>query len=79
MRQTAIERYLRWQTALARYGVTRVANDHFFALCKLIESDPYLDREGFETTLERLHCAAYPNPATRPPRLNAGELETILE
>jgi hypothetical protein len=79
MRQTAIERYLSWQTALARYGVTRHAESLFFELCREIEADPFLDREGFQSVLERLHCAAYPNPATRPPRLNAGELETILE
>ena len=76
---TPVELYRRWQDALARYGVTDVAADLFLELCRHIEQDPCLDVEGFEAVLEQLHVRAFPNASTRPPRLTAGEIVSILE
>ena len=75
----AIALYRDWQDALARYGVTDVATDLFWQLCKHIESDPFLDGQGFEAVLEQLHVQAYPQAATRPPRLTAGDLPDLRE
>jgi hypothetical protein len=75
----SIQAYLEWQNALSRYGVTQLATDAFFRLAREIEANQFLDNEGFDRALERLHRAAYPVAATRPPRLTAGEIETILE
>ena len=69
-----IERYLPWQDALARYGVTDYANDLFWQLCRLIEVDPFLDSERFAAVLESLHRAAFPLASTRPARLTGGDL-----
>jgi hypothetical protein len=70
----AIELYRSWQDALARHGVTHVAADIFYELCRHIESDPCLDSEGFQSVLERLHVRAFPQASTRPPRLTAGDI-----
>jgi hypothetical protein len=74
-----VETYLRWQQLLARYGATELANDAFLQLADQIERDPFLDSRGFEAVLDRLHVAAFPNASTRPPRLQAEQLETFLE
>jgi hypothetical protein len=76
---TVIERYLSWQASLARDGCTRHAESLFFQLCREIEADPFLDGQGFQSVLERLHCAAFPQASTRPPRLTAGEIPDIRE
>ena len=75
----AIQTYLEWQQALARHGCTPYAMDLFLELCRHIETNPCLDVEGFEAVLEQLHVWAYPEARTRPPRLTAGELQSILE
>ena len=76
---TVIERYLSWQTALARHGCTPFTEGIFFELCREIEHDPFLDGQGFQSVLERLHVQAYPVASTRPPRLTAGDLVDIRE
>ena len=48
-------------------------------LVRHIEANPFLDNEGFERALEQLHVRAFPNAATRPPRLHTGQLQSILE
>ena len=75
----AIAAYREWQEQLERHGCTDVAADLFLELCRHIEADPCLDVEGFEAVLEQLHVRAYPDARTRPPRLTAGELQSILE
>jgi hypothetical protein len=67
-----IELYRDWQHALARYGDTHYTADLFFELSKLIEADPFLDNEGFEAALERLHRVAFTDPL--PVRLTLGEI-----
>jgi hypothetical protein len=69
-----IEIYREWQRARSLYGDTHYAADLFFELCKRIESDPFLDREGFEAVMERLHRAAWPDAKGRPARLAGGDL-----
>ena len=56
-----------------------IAEANHWQLCKHIESDPFLDTQGFEAVLEQLHVQAYPQAATRPPRLIAGDLPSIFE
>ena len=74
-----IEAYGDWQTALRDHGCTAHAEGIFFELCSLIEADPFLDVQGFEAVLERLHDLAYPVASTRPPRLYAHELADARE
>ena len=76
---SVISLYVEYQTGLANHGDTAHTRDLFFRLAKLIEADPFLDNEGFDAALERLHRAAYPVASTRPPRLTAGEIADIRE
>ena len=76
---TVIAKYCEWQDQLRDHGVTHVATDAFFELCKVIEENPFLDVQSFEAVLERLHVRAYPNASTRPPRLTAGDLPDLRE
>ena len=55
------------------------AEANHWQLCNHIESDPFLDTQWFEAVLEQLHVQAYPQAATRPPRLIAGDLPSIFE
>jgi hypothetical protein len=71
--------YRDWQDALARWGDTHVATDRFFRLAREIEADPFLDTQGFEAVLDRLHVQADPEARSRPPRLHTGPLQSILE
>ena len=48
-------------------------------LADQIEADPFLDVDGFERILDRLHVKAFPDAKTRPPRLYAHELEDVRE
>jgi hypothetical protein len=78
-RSVAIALYRDWQDALSHYGVTHVATDLFFELCRHIEADPFLDAQGFEAALERLHDQAYPVASTRPARLHTGLPQDVLD
>jgi hypothetical protein len=74
-----VELYRDWQHMLARYGDGQAAFDVFFKRCNRIEEDPCLDNEGFQAALERLHCKAYPDAATRPTRLIGAEISDPRE
>jgi hypothetical protein len=43
-------------------------------MCKRIEQDPFLDNQGFQGALERLHLKAYPDASARPTRLIGAEI-----
>ena len=53
--------------AMFGFAATKI---NALVLVRHIEANPFLDNEGFERALEQLHVRAFPNAATRPPRLH---------
>jgi hypothetical protein len=65
--RAAVDLYREWQRALRDFGDTHVADELLRELTRLIGINPWIDNEGFETQLIRLHLAAFPCATTRPP------------
>jgi hypothetical protein len=77
-RSASIAQYREWQLALRDFGDTPYTADLFHQLAPQLEICPWIEVEEFEAALERLHRAAWPVAARRPPRMT-GEIADILE